>query len=349
MSRKVLVALSGGIDSAMTACLLKENGYEVTGVNFIFFDQESDSIKAKLAQISRILEIKIISYDARALFNEKVIKYYTKTHLEGRTPSPCVICNPEVKWKLLAQLADEKSIENISTGHYVRLISEGGKSRMYKGEDTAKDQSYYLWGLRQNILSRALCPLGDLKKEQVKELAFEQGFKFLQKEKESTGLCFADQKNYYDLLTDKLKGSDLPGPGNVVNRKGEKIGRHRGYIYYTIGQKKDFDLDVSEKLCVVDIDPINNILVADTWQSLYGNSFTIGDCYFPDEEELKSGIPIQTIVRGFGLNPAGNTKFTRMEDDRFFVELENPAWAITKGQPAVFYSGEKLIGGGLVM
>jgi tRNA-specific 2-thiouridylase len=249
---------------------------------------------------------------------------------------------------LLYELACKKGFNFFATGHYVRIVHEIYGTRINRGIDAKKDQSYYLWRIDQRLLERAICPLGEHYKEDVKESALRIGLGFLTKSKESSGLCFAGEKSYTQLLHQYIDKTNLPGEGIIVDRKGSHIGRHRGYIFYTIGQKKELDLDLKEKLCVAEIDPTRNLIRVDTWQSLYMNSFNIEDCHFFNEEELNSGLPIRTRIRGFGLNPEGNTRIRRIGQNRFKVELEHAAWAIASGQPAVFYSGDKLLGGGIV-
>jgi tRNA-uridine 2-sulfurtransferase len=349
MKEKVLVSLSGGIDSAMTAWLFLQEGYQITGVHFSFFRNTDNTSNVNLELISDTLGIPVIHYDASRLFRDKVINYMTRMHAEGKTPSPCTRCNPEVKWKLLKELAASNKCSYFATGHYVRLRREGANKRIFRGKDLKKDQSYYLWGLTDEQLEHALCPLGDFHKKEIKQMAAENGFGHLVKSKESTGMCFADSRSYNELLKLYL---DHPPPdqGDVVDRRGKTIGTHNGYIYYTIGQKKDLKLkDDLQKFCVAAIFPRENLLMADSWENLYRNEFTIGQVHFFNEDELFSGIPVQTMIRGFGLNPDGNTIFERSGTNSFRVKLENPAWAVAPGQPAVFYSGDKLLGGGIVV
>ena len=349
MKEKVLVSLSGGIDSAMTAWLLLQEGYQITGIYFSFFKNRDKTSEVNLELISDTLGIPVIQYDASKLFREKVIGYMTRMHAEGKTPSPCARCNPEVKWKLLEKLAADYSCDYFATGHYIRLLGVGANKRIFRGEDLKKDQSYYLWGLKTKQLDRALCPLGDYHKKKVRQIAVENGFGLLIRQKESTGMCFAGSRSYDELLKTYLD-QPLPGRGEVVDRSGKTIGTHRGYVFYTIGQKKDLALkEGSQKLCVTGIFPGENLLMADSWENLYRNEFTIGQTQFYDEDELFAGIPVQTKVRGFGLNPEGNTVFERRGTNSFRVKLENPAWAVAPGQPAVFYSGDKLLGGGIVV
>lgn len=345
MAESVLVALSGGIDSAMTAKMLLEMNYKVIGVHFHFFDAPSSNVR----EITDVLGIRLIEYDARALFHKEVIGYFADFYLQGKTPSPCVYCNPNIKWKLLLKLANDENISRIATGHYINIKREKELFRIYKGVDDTKDQSYYLYGLSQEILSRALTPMGQFTKATLKQQLEDTGLSNLIHKKESTGLCFSRGRSCSEILRDYIPGLDKRiGPGVVINRKGEPIGHHEGYVYYTVGQKQGLQLNTNEKLCVTGINPDNNLLKVDTWESLYMNEFSVIDFYFADISELNSYENIQVKVRGFGLNPEGYCRVKIENNYSLKINLDNPVWAPTPGQPAVFYSDDKLLGGGII-
>ncbi len=346
MSEKVLVALSGGVDSAIAAQMLIEQGYEVFGVHFQFTDEDITYLK----EISDILGIAVIKYDARDLFRKEVIAYFTQFHLAGKTPSPCTYCNPHVKWKLLLSIADQKKLKYIATGHYINLEYEEGLFRIYKGSDTKKDQSYYLWDLNQKALSRTLSPMGQQLKTSIKEQAAKSGLLALAKKRESAGLCFSKNGSCVDMLQSYLPYLKKKiKRGIIINRNGQEIGYHDGYMYYTVGQKKGLALETEEKLCVARIDAKNNILEVDTWQNLYKKEFSVTNYRFADISELYNLVSIQVKIRGFGLNPEGSCRISKEnESNTLRIHLENPAWAPAPGQPAVFYSGDKLLGGGII-
>jgi tRNA-specific 2-thiouridylase len=191
--------------------------------------------------------------------------------------------------------------------------------------------------------------MGQISKESLRQQAKNTGFKYLIDRKESTGLCFANGRSCAEILKDYIPGLDKRiGPGIVIDKRGKQIGRHNGYVYYTIGQKQGLELNINEKLCVTGIDPENNILEVGMWESLYQTEIAVEDYHFPDISELHTLDSIQVKVRGFGLNPEGNCKVQVSDDNRLIVILDNPAWAPAPGQPAVFYSGNKLLGGGII-
>jgi len=348
MHKSVLVALSGGIDSSVAAFLLRKEGYKVVGIHFIFFPEETDQ-QNTLNTISDSLDIPVIRYDARELFSHEVIDYFIRYHLSGLTPGPCSYCNPNVKYRLLLQMANKYKIPNIATGHYIRLKKKRGKIRIYKGINPEKDQSYYLWGLNHHILDKLIAPLGTYDKKRVIETAATCGLDFLAQKKESSGLCFAKGKAFEKVLKEYIPDLEKKiNSGDIINKEGEKIGRHKGYIYYTIGQKRGLEMDVEDNLCVVKIDAKKNTLIVDNWESLFSREFSIADTHFINHADLKNAEGTQVKIRGFGLNPPGNchldfsNKYTR-------VYLDEPAWALAPGQPAVFYSDDLLLGGGIII
>ncbi|MBN1950873.1 MAG: tRNA 2-thiouridine(34) synthase MnmA [Bacteroidales bacterium] len=347
MRSKVLVALSGGIDSAMVAWLLMQQGYEIRGVHFLFHENTGTSVPDRLEFIKSTLGINLEICDVRDLFEREVVGYLTRMHLEGKTPSPCAICNPKVKWHVLTELRKTFSCDYFATGHYIRIMPLGQQKRICKGADPLKDQSYYLWGITAAQLKYALAPLGDMTKQEVRRLAKEAGLDSLIREKESMGLCFSDHEHYRDFLLEKI-GTKGIGPGMVYDREGKYAGKHTGYPYYTIGQKKALNLDAAyRKWCVAEILPAENRLIVDHWQNLYTRDLSIREYHFFDDQEIGKKNPLQVKVRGFGLNPGNNAFIFRESPEILRVRLEEPAWAIAPGQPVVFYSGDLLVGGGI--
>ena len=345
--RKVVVGISGGVDSAVTALLLKTQGYEVSGLYFSVSPILSE-VAEKLERISKILQIPIKILDVQKEFKATVIEYFRKEHLAGRSPSPCTICNPEFKWKVLFDYAQQKGAELVASGHYIQKAVIDNKWFIVRGEDDKKDQSYYLWGIKQDYLQRMIFPLGNQTKDITKEIAYKNGLDFVVKSKESTGLCFAEGLPYSSLIKKHIPETALIPEGSIVDETGKEIGKHNGYIYYTIGQKRDLNFYESTDKCVVAIDASKNQLIAGLPSELWHNTFTVTDCVFADIASVLMSKTISVKIRGFGWNPDGYCTLAEKGNNTFTVTLENNAWAPAPGQPAVFYSGNILVGGGII-
>ncbi|QQS51718.1 MAG: tRNA 2-thiouridine(34) synthase MnmA [Bacteroidota bacterium] len=348
MSKKVLVGISGGIDSAVTALQLKQEGFEVLGVHLQMVEEPLE-LQLRINQIAGVLQIEIPTLDCREAFQNIVIDAFRLGHLAGNTPSPCSTCNPQLKWQLLQDTADQYGIEYIATGHYIQTVQDDGLWYLKKGNDPLKDQSYFLWGLDQKVLPRIITPLGTLTKQEVRQIAQLSGLQFLDKQKESTGLCFAQGLGYADLIRKYIPESvDFP-KGPVVDQEGFKIGEHNGYLYYTIGQKKDiFWYHVTDKaLCIVKIIPETNTLVAGLPESLWNKEFYVNNCRIINEKLLLESNEIEVKVRGYGLNPDGFASIVKTGPAQYHVTLKKAAWAMAPGQPVVFYHQNMLLGGGI--
>jgi tRNA-specific 2-thiouridylase len=242
--------------------------------------------------------------------------------------------------------ADELNCKHIATGHYIQIIEENGTYYIHKGKDPAKDQSYFLWNLNQDILSRTLTPLGKYTKPEVREIAKSFGFEEVAKKKESMGVCFMDRMDYRDFLQEMIPDiNEKVGKGKVVNTKGEHLGWHDGYPYYTVGQKRGLELKEKAGLMVSRIDAKNNTLVLEKKLDLNRTELKISDYYFQNIEDIHKPN-ITTVVRGLGLNPEGYSQITIKSESELHVQLEHPAWAMAPGQPVAFYIGDRLIGGG---
>lgn len=335
--------MSGGIDSAATALILKRRGYAVTGVTFDFTGNEEALASASL--LAERLGIRLLTEDLREEFDKEVVGYFTEGYLRGETPAPCSYCNTRMKWRKLAEIADRHGILNIATGHYIRITSRDGLFYVTQGVDPVKDQSYYLWNLGQHILSRALTPLGNYTKMEIRSLMEAAGFPEMSRRKESMGVCFLDKEGYVPFLKKRVPQTVSLEGGVVVDREGHMIGSHEGYPFYTVGQKKGFDLSVPGNWYVLDIDPEKNRLVAGPIEELHCKRLSVRDYYLTDPEGFFSSEQISVKIRGLGLNPQG---YCRMEKhgEELIVYLSSMAYAPAKGQPVVFYQGDDVVGGG---
>nr|WP_306448343.1 tRNA 2-thiouridine(34) synthase MnmA [Odoribacter splanchnicus] len=341
--KKVVVGMSGGVDSFVTALLLRRQGYEVIGVTLELWEKNDLS---GVRDSCEKLNIPFLCREGHELFRQQVVDPFVKAYRSGLTPSPCCICNRLVKWILLQQVADELGVEYIATGHYVRIVEQEGRFYIRKGFDPQKDQSYFLWGLPQALLRRALTPLGEYTKKQVKEWAARNGYEQMARRRESMGICFLGGKDYREFIGHYAGDAGGGKPGAILDRDGQVIGEHHGLLNYTIGQKRDMPLSKGQPLYVAGIDEKRNILIADIKSGLWTKTLTIGQTSLVWSDDLQAE-DITVKVRGIGLNPTGYVHLEKTGGERLIVHLSDPAWAIAPGQPVALYRGELLIGGGI--
>lgn len=339
--KQIIVGMSGGVDSFVTALLLKAEGYEVIGITLNLWETPKIS---DLPVWCGDLGISWQLWEGRELFREKVVHPFIKEYLNGRTPSPCCICNNQVKWKLLAAAADTLGVEKIATGHYVRIRKTGNTWYIFKGKDPVKDQSYFLWGLPQEILKRTVTPLGDYTKAEVKAYAGTRGFVSLAKKRESMGICFLEGKDYRDFILQQ-EAVQLR-EGNIIDEQGNVMGRHPGILNYTIGQKRGLPF-AEETLYVSKIEAGTNSIQVSPREGLYSRVLEISQVNFFNPEDVQAA-DIEVKVRGLGLNPQGYVRMEKREEGKWYIHLASPAWAVAPGQPVALYRGECLVGGGMV-
>lgn len=314
----------------MSARLLLERGYRVVALTIDTTGNEAMLAKAK--SVASELGIEWLSYDARSLFERDIIEYFSKEYAAGRTPAPCTRCNTHIKWKILLAESKRLGINHIATGHYFQIERHNGHYYVAKGADARKDQSYYLWGLSQEVLSRAITPMGSMIKSEVKESFADKS--------ESMGVCFLEGKPYAEFL--KLRGVH-PTEGDILNSRGEVCGRHNGIIHYTIGQRRGEGIPKGKR--VVDIRS-NTIVVGDK-QELYKTKLYIDNCNIVDESELLTASDITIKIRGIGVNPELPVAVERFGKG-YIITTPDKAFAPAKGQPLVLYRNNLVIGGGIV-
>lgn len=342
--KKVVIGLSGGLDSAMAALLLKREGFQVIGLHFSFGDEKyPDSLK----EIKKKLDFQVLTEDIKDDF-EIVKKHFVDEYLQGRTPSPCTYCNRVIKWKKLIDCANQNACDFIASGHYIRKKEQNGHYYLRKAVDPVKDQSYFLWELGSDVIKKMINPLGDYTKDEIRNIARENGFVDLAEKKESMGVCFLHNKDYRDFLKQNIPEQiSKIGKGDVVDSEGNLIGTHKGYIYYTIGQKRDLNLMDSRKAYVTEIDPERNTITVDKKESLNHHHILLKQIQLINNNDLSIGSMVQIDVRGYGLNPDSPAEIIDKTPDSITFKLNDPAWAVAPGQPVVLYNHDIVLGGGI--
>lgn len=357
---KVLVAMSGGIDSSVCAMLLHEEGYEVVGVTMKTWDYASSGGNNRkttgCCSLDDINDARILAVnygfhhmiiDIREEFGDFIIDNFVNEYTAGRTPNPCVLCNTHIKWDALLKRADQLGCEYIATGHYANVREENGRFVVSKGKDENKDQSYVLWGLSQEALARTKFPLGKFTKPEIRKMALDRGHEELAKKNESYEICFVPDNDYRGFLKRKVEGlEERVNGGDLIDMQGNVLGKHEGYPFYTIGQRKGLGIATGEPLYVIRINPEDNTVVLGQKKDLKRQSMKVRKPNLMKYDKIPSDIDILTKVRykdkgtmsHVNVNEAGELEV------EFFEEVQG----IAPGQSAVFYDGNDLIGGGFI-
>jgi tRNA-specific 2-thiouridylase len=354
-NKRILVGMSGGIDSSATCIMLQRQGYEVIGVTMRTYDlpthfsspgQELPDEILKAQALAGKLGIEHHIADVRTDFKNIIIRYFIDEYMHGRTPNPCVMCNPLFKERILCEWADRTNCAQFATGHYCRLENRNGYFYLTAGDDTAKDQSYFLWKLPQEILKRMVFPLGGMTKAQVREYLIQQGFEAQARENESMEICFID-KDYREFLREHCPNIDETiGEGWFVDSKGAKLGLHKGFPYYTIGQRKGLGIALGEPAYVLKINPEKNTVMLGNAEQLQSFYMIVDNIQAVDMQELLHCEHLSVKIR-YRSKPI-SCQIHLLEDHRLLVKFKTEASAITPGQSAVFYEGDRILGGGFI-
>ena len=353
--KRVLVGMSGGIDSSATCIMLQEQGYEVVGVTMRTWDVASQFATPSQEEPDFILEARALAErlgiehhvaDVREEFKQVIVKYFIDEYMQGRTPNPCVMCNPLFKERLLCEWADRTGCAWISTGHYCRLEERNGYLYIIAGDDVTKDQSYFLWRLPQEVLRRFLFPLGNYTKQEVREYLKGKGFEAKAKGGESMEVCFIEG-DYRDFLRQQIPDLDTKiGPGYFVDNKGVKIGQHKGFPYYTIGQRKGLGIALGHPAHVLRINAEKNTVMLGTADDLKTEYMLVEDAMIINQQELLE-CPNLTVRIRYRSKPIP-CQVRPLENKQMLVRFLSEASAIAPGQSAVFYDGQRVLGGAFI-
>jgi len=358
MNRKrVVAAMSGGVDSSVAAALLKEKGFEVIGITMRLGLQDSahsESARPSCCSIESVedarrvagqLGIPFYAVNFEADFKEQVVDYFCEEYSAGRTPNPCIICNEKLKFGRLLDMARGLEANYVATGHYARISqdSDTGRYVLRKGVDTSKDQAYALFSLTQDQLKHILTPLGDYTKSEVREIAKSLSLKVAQRP-ESQELCFISDDDYNRFIRERMPDSIKPGP--MLDIAGSVVGQHRGIQFYTIGQRKGLGGSFGKAMYVVRIDPSRNAIVVGAKADLEVHSLTAANANFISIQRLEK--PVRVTVKIRYNDPGADGIASPLSHDRFRIVFDEPRIAVTPGQAAVLYDDDVVLGGGWI-
>lgn len=350
--KRVAIAMSGGVDSSVAVALLKEQGYDVIGIHMKLHNPPKaerinksccsldDSLDARA--VCSLMDVPFYVIDFQEEFKEYVIDYFVQEYVDGRTPNPCVMCNKKIKNRYLLEKAEELDCDYLATGHYAKIISEGGRLKIKKPHDLRKDQTYFLFGTPAEELSKLLFPLANYSKPQVRDIATKHGLVSAQKP-DSQEICFVPH-NYRDFIAGRL--SSLPESGNIVNTAGEILGKHRGLPYYTVGQRRGLQINSDTPYYVIQLDKEKNEIIVGKVEETYAQSVQVKDVNWVSIDPIQEPVSVTVKLRYSHIGVKATV--IPEENHSVRVELEKPERAATPGQAAVFYQDDTLLGGGWI-
>jgi len=338
MKKKVLVGMSGGVDSTVSTLMLLEDGYEVEGLYMKLHSKPGyhEIHQARAQKAADEIGVKLHVLDLQESFKKEVFQPFIDTYEKGETPNPCALCNRTMKFGEMIDFADKVGADYLATGHYIRT---DGKY-FYQAEDDTKDQSYFLFYVDKKILPRLMFPLGSRKKVDIKKIAASvEGLESFSSQAESSEICFVET-TYTDLLKDYVQ---VDNPGEVLNRDGEVVGTHKGYMHYTIGKRKGFTVHgAHDPHFVLSINPQKNQIVVGKKDELSCFSVVLDNLnMFSEQKEFETTVKLRYRTKAVSCK-------VKIENEKAYVSLKDPVFGVAIGQAAVFYDDDKLIGGGWI-
>jgi tRNA-specific 2-thiouridylase len=360
MSKKgrILVAMSGGVDSSVASVMLHEQGYEVIGITMKTWDYASSGSSSKETGCCSLDSINdaralAVSYgfphyilDIREEFGNFVIDNFVEEYMAGRTPNPCVLCNTHIKWAALMKRANLLDCEFIATGHYANIRSENDRYVISKGKDDNKDQSYVLWGVSQENLARTQLPLGKFHKSEIKQMAIDMGQKELAAKSESYEICFVPDNDYRAFLKHQVPSLEASvNGGEFVLTDGTVVGKHKGYPFYTVGQRKGLEIALGEPMFVLEIQPDSNRVVLGRHDELKREKAIVRGYNLVKYPSIPE--PLETLNK-IRYKDSGTMGTIVEKNDHIEIDFYEPVLGLAPGQSAVFYEGNDLIGGGII-